>query len=67
MEVTKLINFAKLCKCCNRFAGVVLKCTVHHEQNVHKEQHHINVARISNNGVILVSDLLTMLVNLVNS
>jgi len=33
------------------------ECTVHHEQKVREEQHHINVARTSNNRVISSDDL----------
>jgi len=42
---------------CNHSVGVVLKCAVHHERNVCKEQHHIYVARTSNNRVIAACEL----------
>jgi len=34
-----------------------VECVIHHEQDVRKEQHHIYVARTSNNRVIAVHDL----------
>ena len=33
------------------------ECAVHHERNVREEQHHIHVARTSNNRVIVARDL----------
>jgi len=34
-----------------------VECVIHHERNVCEEQHHIFVARTSNNRVIAVHDL----------
>jgi len=34
-----------------------VECVIHHEQNVREEQHHIYLARISNNRVIVACDL----------
>ena len=42
----------QLWACCNNSAGVAVKCVVHHERDVREEQHHIYVARTSNNRVI---------------
>ena len=44
------------CYCCNHSAWVALKCAVRHERIVREEQHHIYVARTSNNRVIAVHD-----------
>jgi len=41
-----------ICKCCNHSSGVALKRAIHHERNVCEEEHHIYVARTSNNRVI---------------
>ena len=43
--------------CCNHSTGVALKCTVHHEPNVCKEQYHIYVAWTSSNRVISSGEL----------
>jgi len=43
--------------CCNHSSGVALKCAVQHESNVREEQHHIYVARASNNRVISSGEL----------
>jgi len=34
-----------------------IECVIHHERNVREEQHHIDVARTSNNRVIAAHEL----------
>ena len=43
--------------CCHHSTGVALICTVHHEQNVNKEQHHKYVLWTSNNRVMSSGEL----------
>jgi len=46
-----------LINCCNLFPWRCVECAVHHERNVCEEQHHICVARTSNNRVISSGEL----------
>ena len=40
-----------------RYPDFCIDCMIHHERDVHEEQHHIYVARTSNNRVIMACEL----------